>query len=186
LTFTTTALERTGTWDFVLCSQRVRSTTCKCVYKVKTRSDSSLERYKVYLVARGFQQDQGHDYDDTFAHVAHMTTIHTLLAVTSIREWSISELDMKIVFLNCELREDVYMRPSPGYSVLEGMVCHIRRSLYDLKWAPRAWFPRTHDPALFVHVSPHGRTLLLLYVDDMIITGNDPKYIAFVKVHLSD
>jgi hypothetical protein len=71
--------------------------------------------------------------------------------------------------------------------------------LYGLKQASRAWFQRfasvittagfsfsAHDLALFVHVSPRGRTLLLLYVDDMIITGDDPKYIGFVKAHLSD
>jgi hypothetical protein len=106
---------------------------------------------------------------------------------------------VKNVFLNGKLREDVYMRPPPGYSVPEGMIYHLRRSLYGLKQAPRAWFQHfasvvtvagfstsAHDPALFVHVSPRGRTPLLLYVDDMIITGDDPEYIAFVKCHLSD
>jgi hypothetical protein len=128
-----------------------------------------------------------------------MTTIHTLLVVASIREWSISQFDVKNVFLNGELREDVYMCPPPGYSILEGMVCHLRLSLYGLKQAPQAWFQcfasvvtaagfsvSIHDPALFVHVSPRGRTLLLLYVDDMIITGDDPEYITFVKARLSD
>jgi hypothetical protein len=118
--------------------------------------------------------------------------------VTSVREWSISQLDVNNDFLNGELREDVYMRPPPRYSIPEGMVCHLRRSLYGLKQAPRAWFQRfacvvttagfsasAHDPALFVHVSPRGRTLLL-YVGDMIITGDDPEYIAFVKTRLSD
>jgi hypothetical protein len=128
-----------------------------------------------------------------------MTTIHTLLVVTSIRGWSISQLDVKNAFLNGELCEDVYMCLLPGYSVPEGMVCHIHRSLYGLKQAPRAWFQRfasvvtaagffvsAHDPTLFVHVSPRGRTLLLLYVDDIIITGDDPEYIAFINARLSD
>jgi hypothetical protein len=128
-----------------------------------------------------------------------MTTIRSLLVVASVRGWSISQLDVKNVFLNGELREYVYMRPPPGYSVPEGMVCHLHRSLYGIKQAPWAWFQRfasvvtavgfsasAHDPALFVHVSPRGRTLLLLYVDDMIITGDDPEYIAFVKARLSD
>ena len=89
------------------------------------------------------------------------------------------------------------MLPPPGLSSPSGLVCYLRRALYGLKQAPRAWFarfssavtavgfqPSPHDPALFVHSSPRGRTLLLLYVDDMIITGDDPSHVAFVKHHL--
>ncbi|KAK1600978.1 hypothetical protein QYE76_016729 [Lolium multiflorum] len=120
-------------------------------------------------------------------------------SVASVRRWSVSQLDVQNAFLNGELSEEVYMQPPPGYSVPDGMVCRLRRSLYGLKQAPRAWFerfasvvtaagfsPSLHDPALFVHTSPRGRTLLLLYVDDMIITGDDPEYIAFVKARLRD
>ena len=108
-------------------------------------------------------------------------------------------MDVKTAFLNGKLREEVYIQPPPGYSVPDGIVCRLRRSLYGLKQAPRAWFDcfsyvvtdagfsaSDHDPAaLFVHTSPRGRTLLLLYVDDMIITGDDSQYIAFVKERLS-
>jgi hypothetical protein len=191
-------LEWTDTWDLVPCPPRVCPITYKWVYKVKTRYDGSLERYKARLVARGFQPEQGRDYDETFAPVAHMTTIRTLLTVASVREWFISQLDVRSAILSGELCEDVYIRPLPRYSVPEGMVCHLRRSLYGLKQAPRAWFQHfasvvtaavfsasAHDSALFVHVSPHVRTLLL-YENDMIITGDDPEYIAFVKTRLSD
>jgi hypothetical protein len=126
----------------VPCPPRIRPTTCKWIYKLKIRSDGSLERYKAHLVACGFQQEHGRDYDETFAPVTHMTTIHTLLIVASVRGWTISQLNVKNVFLNGELREDVYKRPPPGYSVPEGMVCHICRSLYGLKQTPRAWFQR--------------------------------------------
>ncbi|CAM8953430.1 unnamed protein product [Rhodiola kirilowii] len=124
------AFERTGTWEVVPLPSHVRPITCKWIYTVKTRSDGSLERYKARLVARGFQQEYGRDYDETFAHVAHMTTIRTLLVVASVREWSISQLDVKNSFLNGELRIEVYMRPPPGYSILDGMVIRLRRSLY--------------------------------------------------------
>ncbi|WVZ72432.1 hypothetical protein U9M48_020896 [Paspalum notatum var. saurae] len=195
------ALERTGTWDLVPSPSHVRPITCKWVYKVKTRSDGSLERYKARLVARGFQQEHGRDYDESFAPVAHMTTVRALLAVASVREWSISQLDVKNAFLNGELREEIYMQPPPRYSVPEGMICRLRRSLYGLKQAPRAWFQRfasvvTNSPVFFppllmillsfVHTSSRGRTLLLLYVDDMIITGDDPRFIAFVKARPSE
>jgi hypothetical protein len=193
------ALERTSMWDLVSCLSCVCPITCKWIYKVKTRSDGSLERYKTRIVARGFQQEHDRDYDETFALVAHMTTIHTLLVVASVQGWSISQFDVKNVFLNGELREDVYMHPPPEYYIHEGMVCHLHRSLYGLKQTPQAWFQRfasvvtaagffasAHDLALFVHVSSHGRTLLLFYVDDMIITGDGSEYITFIKAHLSD
>lgn len=128
-----------------------------------------------------------------------MTTVRSLLSVTSVHHWSVSQFDVKNVFLNGELREEVYMHPPLGYSVPEGMVCRLRRSLYGLKQAYRAWFERfssvvttadfsasDHDPTLFVHTSSRGRTLLLLYVDDMIITGDNSEYIAFVKARLSE
>ena len=193
------ALERTGTWDLVPLPTGVRPITCKWVYKVKTHSDGSLVRYKARLVARGFQQEYGRDYDETFAPVAHMTTVRTLLAVAAVRQWSISQLDVKNAFLNGELREVVYMQPPPGYTVSDGTVCRLRRALYGLKQAPRTWFERfsavitrigfsasVHDPALFIHTSPRGRTLLLLYVDDMIITGADHQFIDFVKKRLHE
>jgi hypothetical protein len=91
------------------------------------------------------------------------------------------------------------MHPPPGYSVPESHVCRLRRSLYGLKQAACAWFEcftsvviaggfvaSQHDPALFVHTSPRGCTLILLYVDDMLITGDDSDYITVVKARLSE
>ncbi|KAK1650175.1 hypothetical protein QYE76_067980 [Lolium multiflorum] len=84
------ALERIGTWDVVTPPSSVRPITCKWVYQIKTRSDGSLERYKAPLVARGFHREHGRDYDETFAPMAHMTTIRTLLAIASVLRWPIS------------------------------------------------------------------------------------------------
>ncbi|CAM8902375.1 unnamed protein product [Rhodiola kirilowii] len=120
-----------------------------------------------------------------------MTTIRALLGVASICEWSILQVDVKNAFLNSE---EVYMPPPPGYSVPECMVLRLPSFLYGLKQAPRAWskrfssvitaagfFASDHDPAFFIYSSSRGRTLLLLYVDDIIITGDDSDYITFVK-----
>jgi hypothetical protein len=110
------------------------------VFKVKTKSDDSIERYKARLVARGFQQTQGLDYDETFAPVAHMTTVRTLIAVAASSSWSISKMDVKNAFLNGDLHEEVYMHPPPGVDTPSGHVCRLRRTLYGLKQAPHAWF----------------------------------------------
>ncbi|WVZ87307.1 hypothetical protein U9M48_033964 [Paspalum notatum var. saurae] len=129
--------------------------------------------------------EHGRDYDETFAPVAHVTTVRTLLVVASIREWSISQLDVKNAFLN---GGGLYAT-TPGYSIPKGMVCHLRRAWFQ-RFAyvvtAAGFSPSAHDPALFIHTSSRGRTLLLLYVDDMIITGDDSEYIAFLKARLSE
>src|SRR5947207_11320076 len=128
-----------------------------------------------------------------------MTTVRTLVVVAAVQSWKISQMDVKNAFLHGDLHEEVYMEPPPGVEVSPGQVCHLKKALYGLKQAPRAWFERfssvvraasfstsEHDPALFVHTSKRGRTLLLLYVDDMLITGDDQEYISFVKKKLSE
>jgi hypothetical protein len=95
------ALDQTDMWNLVPCPPHVRSITYKWVYKMC--SDGSLECYKARLISCGFQHEQGRDYDETFALIAYMTTIRTLLVVDSVRGWSISQLDINNVFLNGEL-----------------------------------------------------------------------------------
>jgi hypothetical protein len=191
------ALQHTGTWEVVPLPPDVVPIICKWVYKVKTKVDGSIERYKARLVAQGFQQSYGCDYEETFAPVAHTTIVYTLIDVAAIHSWTISQMDVKNAFLHGDLKEEVYMYPPPRVEVPPGYVCHLRCALYGLKQAPRAWFqrfnsvitaagltPSDHDPTLFIHTSSHGRTLILLYVDDMLITGDDSDYITFVKERL--
>ena len=83
------ALERTSTWELISLSPGPVPSTCKWVFKVNTRSDGSVERYKARLVTRGFQQEQGRDYNETFAPVAHMTTIRTLIVIAVVHRWSL-------------------------------------------------------------------------------------------------
>jgi hypothetical protein len=149
-------------------------------------------------VARGFQQTQGLDCDETFTSIAHMTVVRTLIVVAASSFWTISHMDVKNVFLHSVLHE-VNMHPPPGVDIPFGHVCRLRKALYGLKQSPRAWFqrlvtvirtadfsPSDHDPALFLHSSSQGRTLLLLYIDDMLIMSNDLEHISQVKQHLSE
>ena len=121
----------------------------------------------------------------------------TLIVVSTARKWQFFQMDVKNSFLNGELSKEVYMKLPPGYSHPPGFphrVCRLRRALYDLKQAPRAWFAKfsstisqhgfsgsSFDTALFLRWSSHGITILFLYVDDMIITGDDMQGIQDLK-----
>ena len=82
---------------------------CKWIYKIKTRSDESIERYKACLIAKGFTQEYGIDYEETFAPVTRISSVHALLAVTAASKWDIFQMDVKNAFLNGDLSEEVYM-----------------------------------------------------------------------------
>ncbi|KAM7488098.1 hypothetical protein LguiB_025582 [Lonicera macranthoides] len=192
------ALDKAHTWDLVNLPPGKSAVGCKWVYKIKTRSDGSIDRYKARLVAKGFNQEYGIDYEETFAPVARMTSVRSLIAIAAVRKWDLFQMDVKNAFLNEDLTEEVYMKPPPGYSHQSTQVCKLRRALYGLKQAPRAWFAKfsstitklgysssTSDSGLFIRKTDSGIIFLLLYVDDMIITGDDLSGISNLKKSLS-
>ena len=99
--------------------------SCKWIYKIKTRSDGSIERYKACFVVKGFTQEHGIDYEETFAPVARISSVHTLLAIAAASKWDIFQMDVKNAFLNGDLSEEVYMQPPPSLSVDSNKVCHL-------------------------------------------------------------
>jgi hypothetical protein len=123
-------LHKNHTWDLVDLPRGKSVVWCKWVYKIKTCSDGTVDRYKARLVARGFTQ------------VARLSSVRALLAVAASRHWSLSQMDVKNAFLNGNLSEEVYMQPPPGLSSPPNKVCRLRRALYGLKQAPRAWFAK--------------------------------------------
>ena len=137
---------------------------CKWVYEIKTKSDGTIERYKARLVAKGYAQEYGIDYEETFAHVARITSVCSLLAIAVVHQWPLFQMNVKNAFLNGDLTEEVYMQAPPSYSDYPNKVCLLRLALYGLKQAPRAWFAKfsntmhqfgffssPHDIALFIH-----------------------------------
>ena len=127
------ALKQSQTWDLVPKPKDVKPISCKWVYKVKTRPDGSVERYKARLVARGFSQQYGIDYDETFSPVSKITTVRVLIALAAIKSWKLWQMDVKNAFLHGELDKEIYMEQPKGFEskTQPNYVCKLRKALYD-------------------------------------------------------
>ncbi|CAM8961061.1 unnamed protein product [Rhodiola kirilowii] len=192
-----TALEHNQTWTLTHLPVDKRAVECKWVFKIKHHSDGTIERYKARLVAKGFTQVEGIDYHETFAPVVKMTTVRCVLAVAAVRQWPLYQLDVNNAFLHGHLDEDVYMKLPPGFypqAKKDGLVCKLQRSLYGLKQASRQWFSRfsdalveygflqsANDSSLFTLAQQDDFIILLVYVDDVVLTGTSSQLITRVK-----
>ncbi|KAL5706232.1 hypothetical protein ACHQM5_024430 [Ranunculus cassubicifolius] len=165
----------------------------KWVFKIKRRSDGSIERYKARLVANGFHQQEGLDYTETFSPVVKHSTIRVVIALAIHHKWPIRQLDVQNAFLHGVLSEEVYMRQPIGFvdPKYPHHVCRLHKSLYGLKQAPRAWFQRFSDYleqlgfqeskadySLFTFHQDGVHIILLIYVDDILITGSSVSHIS--------
>ncbi|KAM0055171.1 putative RNA-directed DNA polymerase [Helianthus debilis subsp. tardiflorus] len=193
------ALKRNDTWEKCVLPSGKRPVGCRWVFTIKYKADGTIERYKARLVAKGYTQTYGIDYSETFSPVAKIETIRVLFSIAANEGWPLHQFDVTNAFLHGELKEEVYMEAPPGFAkdFKANEVCRLKRTLYGLKQSPRAWFGRftfamkgygfrqsNSDHTLFLKRTGKFVTCLIIYVDDMIITGNDEEEIKKLKKSL--
>ncbi|KAJ4769263.1 hypothetical protein LUZ62_053520 [Rhynchospora pubera] len=183
------ALAHNNTWELVVPPPNAHIVGSKWIFKIKYKPDGSIERHKARLVAKGYTQEEGIDYEETFSPVVKPTTIRTVLTIALSNHWPCHQLDVNNAFLHGTLDETVFMTQPPGFSDhnFPHYVCKLNKAIYGLKQAPRAWFSKLKNFLLShqfncsqannsLFILHKGNTLiyLLVYVDDILITGNDP------------
>ena len=194
------ALQNSGTWKLVSLPLGKSVVGCRWIYTMKVRHDDAIDRLKACLVAKGYTQIFGLDYGDIFSPVAKMASVYLFLSMAVMWHWPLHQLDIKNAFHHGDLEEEVYMEQPPrfvAWGETFGLVCHLRKSLYGLKQSPQAWFDRFStvvqqfgmiqseaNHSVFYHHTPQGYIYLIVYVDDIVITGSDNDGITQVKQHL--
>ncbi|KAJ9562385.1 LOW QUALITY PROTEIN: hypothetical protein OSB04_007545 [Centaurea solstitialis] len=185
------ALLQNHTWELVPKTSQTPSGN-KWVFRVKRNPDGSVAKYKARLVAKGFLQQYGRDYFETFSPVTKPVTIRTILSIALSKGWPLRQVDVNNAFLQGTLCEEVYMVQPPGYTHPQypNHICKLRKSLYGLKQAPRAWYielttfllqsgfkKSLADASLFIYSCGDIMCYFMVYVDDIVITGNNNSFL---------
>ena len=195
------ALELNNTWTLTPLPPSKSPIGCKWVYMIKYHSDGTIKRYKAKLVAKGFTQKLGLDYSKTFFHVVKFVSVRIVLSLVAVKGWLLHQLDINNAFLHGDLAEDVYMcLPLRFHNKGEhNLVCKLNKSLYGIKQASKQWFDKfsstilqlgfvqsKSDYSLLTHTQGSSFTILLVYVDDILLTGNNPACVDSLKNLLGD
>ena len=194
-----------NTWNLVPRPSDKNVIGNRWVFKVKRCADGSLERFKARLVAQGYTQSQGVDYQEVFAPVARYNSIRSLLAVANVCDWEIHQMDVKTAFLHGNLEEEIFMEQPEGFVNEDqpDFVCKLNKSLYGLKQAARCWnisidnylmssgYKKcSADSCVYIKSvkSESGKidfVIIAIYVDDMIFFSNNTKMLEKEKSDLA-
>ena len=168
-----------------------KSVSSKWVFAIKRDEKGIIVRYKARLVARGFTQRQGIDYDRTFAPVMKQSLLRSVLAEANHADWDVEQIDIKTAFLYGEIDEEIYLK------LPDGNIHLLERALYGLKQAGRQWYHRFNnslenfglkrlngDPCCYHMRNETDTLIVMIHVDDAIITGTHPATISSLKTAL--
>ena len=194
------SIDKNETWVLLEKPHGVKLIGLKWIFKIKRNADGSINKYKSRLVAKGYVQEHGIDFDEVFAPVSRIETIRLLVSFVAAKKWEIHHLDVKTAFLHGELIEDVYVTQPEGFVKKgeEHKVYKLKKALYGLRQAPRTWNTKL-DQILkglrfrkcakenSVYRKEEKDTLLIvaIYVDDLFITANSLKAIKGFKEAMS-
>ena len=183
-------------WELVDLPDGVKPIGCKWIYKRKRGVNEKVETFKARLVAKGYTQNEGVDYEETFLPIAMFKSIRILLSIAAYFDYEIWQMDVKTAFLNDNLDESIYMMQPEGFVSpdQEQKVCKLQRSIYGLKQASRSWNIRFDDviktygfeqnvdePCVYKRIIDKKVVFLVLYVDDILLIGNDVGVLSNVK-----
>jgi transposase InsO family protein len=186
-------------WNLVDQKPGRKTVGCKWIFKKKTDMDGNVHTFKARLVAKGYTQSYGIDYEETFSPVAKIKSIRILLAIAAFYDYEVWQMDVKTAFLNGKLDEEVFMTQPEGFvdPKYPNRVCKLERSIYGLKQASRRWnicfnekvkeygFSKSeYESCVYVKASGSIVTFLVLYVDDILLMGNDVPTLNSVKEFL--
>ena len=195
------ALIENNTWDLAKLPEGKTPIGCKWVFKVKPDQNGNVGKFKGRLVAKGFNQQYGVDYDETYAPVVRFSSIRAILAFAIQKDMIIHQMDVVSAFLNGTLKEEVYMEQAEGYVKRgqEDLYCKLNKSLYGLKQSPRLWNETLHqfltdkdfvraeaDPCVYVNTNNKVLTIITVYVDDLIIICSTLNRLKDIKSCLTE
>jgi hypothetical protein len=194
------ALDKNEAWDIVELPAGRKSVGRKWLFKKKFNAEGKVEKYKAQLVAKGYSQVEGIDFGEIFSPVAKLTSIRFLLSIAVTFDLEVEQMDVKTTFLHGDLEEEIYMKQPEGF-VVKGkkeLVCKLKKSLYDLKQSPRMWYQKFDtyilglgfvrsrvDHCVYSKKVGNHFIYVVLYVDDMLLVGNNMDVIKEVKSQLS-
>ena len=195
------SLKKNKVWSLVKLPTGKKAIGSKWIYKQKRDADGNVERFKARLVAQGYNQTYGVDYDETFSPVVRFESVRAVIALAAKNGIKLEQMDVKTAFLNGELQETIYMKQPEGFTKNgeEDLVCLLHRSIYGLKQSARCWnfeldkqmkslgFVQSKtDPCIYVQTVKNHTLIVAIYVDDIILGGEDEKFLRNVKALLSN